>query len=184
MKRVCALLIVLLAASTSLAGSEELPFMHWVATWTAAPVRPGSTFSAPSSFENQTIRHIVRVSVGGRQVRVRLSNAFGTTPLRIGAAHVARHASGAAIVPGSDRALTFSGQSTVTIPAGAVAVSDPAAIDVPTHGRLAVSVYVPGPTGPATYHEVTRQTSYISGPGTSRMRSTCRCSRRRSRDSS
>jgi lysophospholipase L1-like esterase len=157
----------LVAASGALgASSLDLPIVHWVATWTAAPLPPGSTFNpAPAPFDNQTIRHIVRVSAGGWQVRARFSNAFGTAPLRIGAAHIARHAAGAAIVPGTDHALTFGGRSTVTVPVGAVAVSDPVDLDVPTHGRLAVSIYLPAPTGPPTYHEVTRQTSYVSEPG-------------------
>lgn len=156
---------ILLALSPIPAAAQVSFFTHWVATWSASPVPPGTTFGAPSTFENQTIRHIVRVSVGGRQVRVRLSNAFGRLPLRVGAAHVALHATDAAIVPQTDRALTFSGQPSITIPAGAVALSDPADVDVLTHGRLAISVYLPENTGPATYHEVTRQTSYISGPG-------------------
>lgn len=156
---------VLIAASTSVAGSNNPPFRHWVATWAASPIPPGTTFGSPTSFDNQTIRHIVRVSVGGRRVRVRLSNAFGKLPLRIGSAHVATHDAGAAIVPDSDRVVTFGGQPEVTIPAGAVALSDPVSLDVVTHGRLAVSIYVPDSTGLATYHEVSRQTSYISGPG-------------------
>jgi lysophospholipase L1-like esterase len=156
----------LVATSSALAASFDLPVVHWVATWTASPLPPGSTFNpAPLPFDNQTIRHIVRVSAGGWRVRARFSNAFGTTPLRIGSAHIARHAAAAAIVPGTDHALTFGGRPTVTVPAGAVVVSDPVDLDVATHGRLAVSLYLPEPTGPPTYHEVTRQTSYVSGPG-------------------
>ena len=157
----------LVAASAALAASVDLPLVHWVATWTAAPVPPGTTFAPapPAPFDNQTIRHIVRVSAGGWQVRARFSNAFGRTPLRIGAAHIARHAAGAAIMPGTDHELTFGGRPAVTVPVGAVVVSDPIDLDVPTHGRLAVSLYLPGPTGPPTYHEVTRQTSYVSEPG-------------------
>ncbi len=157
----------LVAASAALPASVDLPFTHWVATWTASPVPPGTTFltTPPATFDNQTIRHIVRVSAGGWRVRARFSNAFGKAPLRIGAAHIARHATDAAIVPGTDHELTFGGRPTVTVPAGAVVVSDPVDLDVPTHGRLAVSLYLPEPTGPATYHEVTRQTSYISEPG-------------------
>lgn len=154
------------AVSASVSASADLQFVHWVATWSASPLPPGSTFiPAPLSFENQSIRHIVRVSAGGSQVRARFSNAFGRTPLRIGAAHIARHAADAAIVPGTDHALTFGGRPEVTVPAGAVVVSDPVDFFVPTHGRLAVSLYLPGPTGPPTYHEVTRQTSYVSEPG-------------------
>jgi lysophospholipase L1-like esterase len=157
--------VVLALASAAPMARDDRSSTHWVATWSAAPMPPGSTFSAPTTLENQTIRHIVRISVGGRRVRVRLSNAFGKTPLRIGAARVALHDQNAATVAGSDRPLAFSGHPSVTIPAGAVALSDPVSLEVATHGRLAVSLYVPGNTGPATYHEVSQQTSYISGPG-------------------
>src|SRR5262245_37314335 len=166
MRRMLAVLAcVLMAVTTTFAQSRDVSFVHWVATWAASPVPPGSTFGAPTTFENQTIRHVLRVSVGGQRVRVRLSNAFGRSPLRIGSAHVARHASKDAIVPGTDRVLTFGGRPFVVVPVGAVAVSDPADLDVPNHGRLAVSIYVPDNTGPATYHETTLQTSYISGTG-------------------
>jgi lysophospholipase L1-like esterase len=165
-RRLVLVAAVLVAASGAPAASSDLPLFHWVATWTASPVPPGSTFNpAPAAFDNQTIRHIVRVSAGGWRVRARFSNAFGKTPLRIGAAHIARHAARAAIVPGTDRELTFGGRPTVTVPAGAVVVSDSIDLDVPTHGRLAVSIYLPEPTGSPTYHEVTRQTSYVSEPG-------------------
>ncbi|HMF59137.1 MAG TPA: SGNH/GDSL hydrolase family protein, partial [Vicinamibacterales bacterium] len=117
------------------------------------------------AFEDQTIRHVVHVSVGGRRVRVRLSNTFGAAPLLIGSAHVALHGDGASIVPGSDRTLTFSGQPSITIPTGALALSDPVNLDVPARGDLAVSVYVPENTGPATFHESSEETAYISAPG-------------------
>lgn len=165
-RRLVLVATLLVAVSASVSASANLRFVHWVATWTASPLPPGSTFSpAPPPFDNQTIRHIVRVSAGGWQVRARFSNAFGQTPLRIGAAHIARHASDAAIVPGTDHRLTFGGLPTVTVPAGAVVVSDPVDFVVPTHGRLAVSLYLPEPTGAPTYHETTLQTSYISAPG-------------------
>jgi lysophospholipase L1-like esterase len=165
MKKLLVIAAAVIAATSAPLASDQDTFTRWVATWSASPVPPGTTFGSPTTFENQTIRHIVRVSVGGRRVRVRLSNAFGEAPLRIGAARVARHDARAAIVPESDRALTFAGQPSITIPKGAVALSDPVGVETPTHGRLAVSLYLPTNTGPATYHEVTRQTSYISPPG-------------------
>jgi lysophospholipase L1-like esterase len=141
----------------------------WVATWAAAPIAPGPTtidtlFKNPDrsrGFENQTIRHIVHTSVGGRRVRVRLSNAFGVEPLRVGAAQVALSSYDAAVYPGGRR-LTFSGQAGILVPAGAVAVSDAVDFDVPGDGNLAVSVYLPGITEPATYHEITMQNSYVA----------------------
>jgi hypothetical protein len=131
MKKLLLIAVAVIAATSAPLASDQDVFTRWVGTWSAAPVPPGTTFGAPTTFENQTIRHIVRVSVGGRRVRVRLSNAFGEASLRIGAAHVARHDSGAAIVPDSDRALTFAGQPAITIPKGAVALSDRSASTCP-----------------------------------------------------
>jgi lysophospholipase L1-like esterase len=138
---------------------------HWVASWSSPPAAPGSAFEPPKIFENQTIRQIVHMSIGGQRIRIRVSNAFGTQPLRIGAAHLALQANGAAIVPGTDRALRFSGIPSISIPAGAVALSDPIDLNVPSQANLAVSLFVPSNTGPATYLEGVNQTTYIAGPG-------------------
>lgn len=158
------LLAVVSAAPPALA--HDGPAARWVTTWTAPPMPADSTFPpAPLGLENQTVRQIVHVSVGGRRVRVQLSNVFGATTLRIGSARVALHGQGGAILPGSDRALRFSGQSSIAIPKGAVALSDPVDLDVPTRGDLAVSLYLPEPTGPPTFRAAARQTTYISEPG-------------------
>jgi lysophospholipase L1-like esterase len=135
---------------------------HWVTTWGASPVAPLPTNTTNPGFTNQTVRLIVHTSIGGDKVRVRLSNAFGTSSLVVGAAHIALQASGAEVVPGSDRALTFSGHASTTIPPGALAVSDPVELDVPALSNLAVSIFLPGPTGQATWHSGARQTNYVS----------------------
>jgi GDSL-like Lipase/Acylhydrolase family len=132
---------------------------HSIGTWATSP-EAGTT-----SFNNQTLRLIAHVSVGGDEIRIRFSNAYGTTSLSIGAAHIALRATGAQIVPASDCVLTFSGQSSITIPPGALIVSDPMELAVPALGDLAVSVYLPGNTGPATFHAEGKQTSYISPSG-------------------
>ena len=161
--------LVAVTAGTPTAWSQETAgapfFSRWVATWGAAPMAPGSALEPPTTFENQTVRHVVHISVGGQRIRVRLSNAYGAAPLLIGDAHVAVHADGASIVAGSDRTLTFSGQPSISIPTGAVALSDPVTLNVPSLADLVVSIYVPNNTGPATYHESSDQTAYISGPG-------------------
>jgi lysophospholipase L1-like esterase len=144
-------------------GSDSSP--SWVATWGAPPIAAGSALTPGRSLENVTVRHVVRVSAGGRKVRVRLSNAFGAAPLKIAAAHVALHAEDASIVPGSDRTLRFGGKTSITVPTASVALSDPIDFFVPTRGDLAVSVYVADNTGPATFHESAGQTTYISEPG-------------------
>lgn len=159
-------------AADSAATTIDLSAQRWVATWSAAPGEPGpNTIDAifgndhSRSFENQTIREIAHVSVGGKKVRVRLSNAFGTAPLRIGAARVALRKAGASIWPASDRRLTFSGNPSIVVPVGAVAVSDAVDLDVPGASDLAVSIYLPGTTEPATYREATIETSYVTGAG-------------------
>jgi lysophospholipase L1-like esterase len=139
---------------------------HWVGTWGTSLHEPdlGVPGLANTGFNNQTLRQIVHTSVGGRQVRIRLS-AFGAKSLVIGAAHIALQLSGLTIVAGSDRTLTFGGKPTITIPAGALVLSDPVNLNVPALGNLAISIFVPENTGPATWHFEARQTSYVSPAG-------------------
>ena len=132
---------------------------QWVATWAA------STTASPGNapvFNNQTLREIVHTSVGGNRVRVRLSNYFGLQPLVIGAVHIAIRGSGSAILPGSDRALTFDGRSSASVPPGAPLLSDPVPLTVPSLRDIAVSIYLPGATPAATTHWGAQQTSYVS----------------------
>ena len=130
---------------------------RWVGTWSASPQ---AGFSA-TDFNNQTLRMVVHTSVGGDRVRVRLSNAFGSQPLVITATHVGTRSAGAELVVGSDRAVTFSGRSAVTIPPGALAVSDAVKLAVPTLSDLAVSIFLSANAGPATTHNV-RGISYVA----------------------
>jgi lysophospholipase L1-like esterase len=143
---------------------------HWAVTWGAAMHAPSAGFGEefPSQifeFDNQTVRQIVRVSIGGDQVRVRLANTFGDVPLLIGAARIARRDGEERIDPASDRVLTFSGSPAITIPPGAVAVSDPVALTVPALSELAVSIYFPEPTTTTTVHAFAFQTNYVSPAG-------------------
>jgi lysophospholipase L1-like esterase len=158
--------------AVALAGAASGPAragerLQWVGTWGASPqettIFPGGTVTSPG-FSNETIRHVVRISVGGRWLRVRLTNEFGTQPVVIGATHVAISAGGAAIRPGSDRAATFNGgASSVTIPAGTAIWSDPIDLLVGHLESLAVSIYLPQPTGPATWNANAVQTAYVVG---------------------
>ncbi|MES1254493.1 MAG: SGNH/GDSL hydrolase family protein [Acidobacteriota bacterium] len=155
---------------------------HWVATWGVSvigrpavspePPRPPRPGAPPSTafmhFNNQTLREIVRVSLGGSRVRVALSNAFGTAPLTIGAAHLAIRATEGTTVPGSDRVLTFSGRPTFTIPAGAEFYSDPVDLAVAPMADLAIDLYLPGSTNvasPLTMRFGALQTHYVSETG-------------------
>lgn len=137
----------------------------WVATWGASPVAPLPANTTNPGFTNQTVRLVVHSSLGGSEVRVRLSNAFGGESLVVGSAHLALRGMNAATVPGTDRPLTFAGSSSVSIPPGALVVSDGVKLDVPPLSDLAVSLYLPGPTGQATWHAAALSTNYVSKPG-------------------
>jgi lysophospholipase L1-like esterase len=115
----------------------------WVATWAAVPTTIPAR-GTPTVLERQTVRHVVHCSTGGDELRIRLTNEFGESALPIAAVHVARRdGSGAstAIVPGTDRPVTFSGRRAVSIPAGAPLVSDPVRLHLPAGGDLAISLY-------------------------------------------
>src|SRR6266852_622935 len=152
-----ALGISLIAAPDSFAGAPE----RWVPTWATSPASAPTTIA----FENQTLREIVHISLGGSRVRVRFSNTLGTETLWINAAHVALRAQESAIVPGTDRELTFGGDQAALVPTGAVVVSDPVNLDVPAQADLAISVYVAGNFGPPTTHGTALETSFISTTG-------------------
>jgi lysophospholipase L1-like esterase len=170
----CRLLLIAVAVGTFATaaiaadrpGFEENGDEHWVATWGTAIHAPdlGVPGLANTGFNNQTLRQIVHTSIGGHKVRVRLS-VFGANALVVGAAHIALSAGGAAIIPASDQTLTFGGQPSITIPPGALVLSDPVNLDVPPLSNLAVSIFVPGQTGPAAWHFEARQTLYVSPQG-------------------
>jgi lysophospholipase L1-like esterase len=100
------------------------------------------------------------VSIGGEMVRVRFSNLYGTDPLVIGAAQIAQTLKGAAVVAGSGKPLTFHGQTSVSIPAGALVVSDGVPFKFAPLSDLTVSFYLPSPSGPITEHQLGNATSY------------------------
>jgi lysophospholipase L1-like esterase len=135
---------------------------RWIGTWATAPA---GVADPPRQFDNQTLRLIVRISAGGDEVRVRIANTFGTVPLAIGAAHIARRAADASIQPHTDRSLTFGGRSSFAVPAGALVLSDPVRLSVPAGSDLAVSVYLPARTVEMTTHVTALQTSYVSSAG-------------------
>ena len=105
---------------------------------------------------------VVRTSLGGRRVRIALSQMLNADPLEVGAAHLAMSRGGSAIEPGSDRALTFSGRTSVTVPAGALVLSDPVDLAVAPLTDVAVSIYVPNDTGAPTIHRHAIRTTYVA----------------------
>nr|BFE70791.1 hypothetical protein GCM10020092_040920 [Actinoplanes digitatis] len=112
----------------------------------------------------------MHVSIAGRSLRVRLSNEYGTEPLVIGEARVARRAAGAETVAGTDRPLTFGGRSSVRVPPGAPALSDTVTLAVPAGSDLVVSVYLPVRTAAATQHGSAFQTNYLAAGNVTRAR--------------
>jgi lysophospholipase L1-like esterase len=146
---------------------ENLAPTNWTATWATANKATTPGFDAPQpTINNATLRQIVKISEGGRMVRVTLSNEFGTTPLQVDSAHAAMRDSGSAIVDGSDWTLTFSGSDSVSILPGGRVVSDAIAMKLPDLSELAISLYLPDDVSasgsPITYHVRGLQTNYIA----------------------
>ena len=157
------ILAVLLAGSFAVQANNDA----WVGTWATAP-EGASIFGPPppaASFLGTTLRQNVNVSVGGESIRVRLSNADGTSPLTVGEARVALQAADAAIIADTDRALAFNGAPDVVIPAGESVWSDPVALSVPGRSMLAVSIFVPvagnNPASPVTYNQYGLQRTFV-----------------------
>jgi lysophospholipase L1-like esterase len=157
-------LSLLVATPAPAAPVVSPPPSAWVGSWASAQLAPDSRNALPDQdLTDVTLRQIVRLSVGGDAIRVRLSNAFGTEPLRLTAVHVARAVSpgSARIDPVTDRALTFSGRAEVTIPAGADYLSDPVDIVVAPRSDLAISMRFDAPPARQTTHPGSRATSWL-----------------------
>jgi lysophospholipase L1-like esterase len=150
------------AAGPAASAARSAHPAGWVSTWGGSAMSPSALVSTVQTLDDQTVRNIVHTSVGGTALRIRVSNAFGDRTVTIAAATVARQASGAEIDPATVRALTFGGHRSVRLHRGAAALSDPVRMTVPALGNLAVSLYLPGATGPATYHQDAQQTNYLA----------------------
>ena len=149
-----------LAGGSALANDDKASF---VASWAAGHIEPLP--EGTLRFTNQTLREVVRASVGGDLVRVRIANTFGTETLVIGEARIARSAGGSKIVPRSSRVLTFGGERSVKVYAGSPVLSDPVRLDVKAMAELAVSIYLPG-TADASTTTLFQGSSYVSSlPG-------------------
>ncbi len=163
----------LLSLAAASAQTADPAPVTWVSTWgTGMSSAASDQFFAASAykgnnvFNDQVIRQTVHASLGGAVVRLRLSNELGTAPLAVGAVHVALTDSGANIVPGTDRTVTFRGGSTtVTIPTGTPEISDAISLDVPANANLSISVYFPTATPVTTVHPRAMQATYVSPAG-------------------
>ena len=150
-----------LALTLSVAAHAE---GRWIGTWASAQQVPEERNALPADALNDaTLRQIVRLTAGGERLRVRISNAFGTTPLRVTAARVARPLSNEApaIDPATDRTVTFAGKAEVTVPAGAEYLSDPIALKAAPLSDLAVTLHIDEAPAVQTSHPGSRATSYF-----------------------
>lgn len=140
-------------ASSASPTPAETP---WTGTWAVAVQNGGR------GFERQTVRQIIRTSIGGDTVRVRLSNEFGSDPLTVSAVYLAQHLKGNTIDAGTNAHVTFGGGDSVTIESGQTAVSDPVQFSLPAGGDVAVSAYVPERIGSVTQHAFANRNNYVA----------------------
>jgi lysophospholipase L1-like esterase len=152
------LLILSFSCTSYMAAAKDC----WIGTWVSGqqlterrnlPPEPGLSYN--------TLRQVIRVTLGGKQLRVQLSNTYGSGPVTINAAHLAASAGAGAIDPATDKALTFQGASSITIPAGQAVYSDTLDFDVTPLSNLAVSIYFGRTSADVTGHPGSRTTSYI-----------------------
>jgi lysophospholipase L1-like esterase len=140
---------------------------NWVGSWTAS-AQPAweADFAVglgiPDNLWNQTVRQRARISIGGERARIEVSNEYGAFPITIGAAGLALAGEGSAIEAGTDRALTFSGEPSITVPPGGVVLSDPADLEIPDLADVSVSLYFEGVAPTSTIHWDGHDTAYIA----------------------
>ncbi|MCY1139188.1 SGNH/GDSL hydrolase family protein [Actinoplanes sp. Pm04-4] len=128
----------------------------WTGTWAVAVQNGGP------AFERQTVRQVVRTSIGGDTVRIKLSNEFGSDPLTVSAVYVAAHQQASTVDASTNAHVTFDGGDSVTIEAGQTAVSDPVQFSLPAGGDIAVSAYVPQRIGSVTQHAFANRNNYVA----------------------
>jgi lysophospholipase L1-like esterase len=160
----CVALMASVAVAAAGAAASPARAASWVGSWASSQQIPEPANALPAAaLRDATLRQIVHLTVAGGELRVRLSNAFGTSALTILAVHVARPLSRATgrIDPASDRTLTFAGSPSVTIPAGADDYSDPLAFDTRPLSDLAITMYLQVPPQRETSHPGSRATSFL-----------------------
>ena len=133
------------------------PKAPWTATW-ATSMQDGKG----EAFQAETLRQVVRASIGGDAVRIRLSNEFGSAPITVSAVHLAKHLGTGKVDPNTNAQVKFDGADTVTIKAGKTVLSDPVAYRLPAGGDLAVSAYVPERIASVTRHESANRDNYVA----------------------
>jgi lysophospholipase L1-like esterase len=160
--RNCALACLFLVV-TQLAGAQR---NAWIATWAASPDWADPDPKLPLlNLEDQTVRERVRVSIGGAQICIRFSNEYGSAPLLIGSATIAVPNDPASVKSGSIQTVTFAGRNSVTVPAGAAVLSDPAAFPVISGAEISISLYFPKRVATPTVHELALKRAVVSQHG-------------------
>ena len=140
----------------------------WVGTWATAQMLIKSS-DVPSSpgLTNNSLRQVVRVSIGGKTLRLRLSNEFSTSAVTMNSVQIAVSTGGRTINVSTNRELKFNGKSGVTMEAGATVVSDPIEFKLKPRMDLAITIYYGQTSATVTGHPGSRTTSYLLGGNTS-----------------
>jgi lysophospholipase L1-like esterase len=142
------------------------PRNTWIATWAASPQSAAPNPKQPLlNIEDQTVRERVRVSIGGAQICIRLSNEYGSAPLLIGSTTVAVPNDWTSVRPDSIQTVTFGGRNSVTIPTGAPVVSDPVAFPVTSGAEISISLYFPTRVAIPTMHHLALKRAVVSQHG-------------------
>jgi lysophospholipase L1-like esterase len=161
-----ALAFFFLLVLTPAAAPQNVSQNGWVATWATSPEPADPDPSEPlSNIDNQTVRERVRVSIGGTQVRICLSNEYGSTPLLVGSATIALPIDPASVKSGSLHKVTFGGQNSATIPAGAFVLSDAVIFPVAYGTEISITLYFPKRVSTPTLHALALKRAVISPHG-------------------
>ncbi|MEV0293102.1 SGNH/GDSL hydrolase family protein [Nocardia sp. NPDC050710] len=163
LRALLALLLVLLPTTIATAGVNPPEPPGWSAAWTTSPHLPSKSFApnwSQTGFANQTLRQVIRVAETGAAVRVRLTNRYGTTPLAVAGATIARSVADGGIRPESVRNLTVRLSPTFRIAPGADIATDPVALALAPMESVTITLYLAEPTGPATQHAQAIATTY------------------------
>lgn len=142
-------------AITSAAG-------RWVGTWATAP-QPCVKRNMPydNNLSDRSVRQVVKVSIGGELMRLRLSNEYGAEPVQIKSVYIASYKDSCDIIPSTAKYLRFNNSQQVTIAPGKAVTSDALKYPLEPLQRLTITInYVKAPTLP-TVHPGSRTTSYI-----------------------
>lgn len=150
------------AASARASEAPAAEARQWVGTWaTGVQITEERNLPPAPGLAEHTLRQIVRVSIGGNELRLRISNEYGTTPVALKSVHVARSLGGSEVETGSDVALTFSEKEDVTIAPGTFVTSDPFNFALQPLSRVAISIAFGEQTAEVTGHPSSRTTSYL-----------------------